>query len=189
MLEKNFSEIVDVSFTAEMERKLDDIETGSKEWTGVLSDFYPRFHKQIAEAADKIEKVKFEDEKTGEVCPECGKGELVIKEGKFGKFIACSRYPDCKYTKNIEITAKGKCPLCGSGIISLKSRKYKGKSFYTCDKKGSDPECGFISWDLPVDDRKCEECGSYMVWKRFRGKSYPRCSNKDCSTNARKKKE
>ncbi|MBR6880504.1 MAG: type I DNA topoisomerase [Clostridiales bacterium] len=189
MLEKNFSEIVDVSFTAEMERKLDDIETGSKEWTSVLSDFYPGFHKQIAEAADKIEKVKFEDEKTGEVCPECGKGELVIKEGKFGKFIACSRYPDCKYTKNIEITAKGKCPLCGSGIISLKSRKYKGKSFYTCDKKGSDPECGFISWDLPVDDRKCEECGSYMVWKRFRGKSYPRCSNKDCPTNARKKKE
>ena len=188
LLEDNFSEIVDVSFTADMENKLDDIEDGSKDWVGVLKDFYPSFHEQIDKAGKNIEKVKFEEEKTGEKCPECESGELVIKEGKFGRFIACSNYPECKYTKNIEVLAKGNCPLCGSGLLSHRSKKYKGKSFYTCDKKGTDPDCPFISWDLPVEGKKCDECGSFMVWKRFRGKSYPRCSNKDCGTNNRKKK-
>ena len=187
MLEENFSEIVDVSFTADMEEKLDDVESGSKDWKEILSNFYPPFHQQIADAGKNVEKVKFE-EKLGETCPECGR-ELLLKEGRFGKFIACSNYPECKYTRNIEIQAKGKCPLCGSGLLSHKSVKYKGKTFYTCDKKGENPDCEFISWDLPVEGRKCDTCGSYMVWKRYRGRTYPRCSNKECASHKRKKKE
>ncbi len=111
----------------------------------------------------------------------------MIKEGRFGKFIACSRYPECRYTRNIENAVKGKCPLCGSGLVSRVSRKYKGSQFYTCDRQGPDPECGFISWDIPIEGRTCEVCGSYMVWKRYRGRTYPRCGNRDCPTNARRK--
>lgn len=188
MLNANFNQIVDVSFTADMEKRLDEIETGNKDWVGVLSDFYPEFHNQIEVASSQIEKVKMEEEKTGEPCPECGKGELVIKEGRYGKFIACSCFPECGYTKNIEVTVKGHCPLCGSGLVSHKSRKYRGKTFYTCDKKGSNSECEFISWDLPVDEKKCTTCGSYMVWRQYRGRKYTKCANKDCASNKRKSK-
>jgi len=187
MLRTNFKEIVDVSFTADMEKQLDEIETGNKDWVAVLSDFYPPFHKQIKEAAESIQKIKIESEKTGEICPECGQGELVIKQGRYGKFIACSRFPECNYTKNIEVTVKGKCPICGSGLLAHKSRKYKGKSFYTCDKKGSNPDCDFISWDIPVDGKTCPTCGSYMVWKTFRGRKYTKCANKDCESNKKRK--
>jgi ssDNA-binding Zn-finger/Zn-ribbon topoisomerase 1 len=78
--------------------------------------------------------------------------------------------------------------LCGSGLLTRTSRKYKGSQFYTCDKLGNNPECPFISWDLPMDGKVCETCGTYMVWKRFKGRSYPRCGNKDCPTNQRKAK-
>lgn len=187
MLESNFNQIVDVSFTAAMEEKLDTVETGDVNWVKVLSDFYPGFHDQVQKAGDSIEKVKIESEKTGEKCPECGEGDLVIKEGRNGKFIACSCFPKCTYTRNIEIQAKGKCPLCGSGLLVRKTRK-GSKTFYVCDKKATNPNCEFISWDLPIDDKKCETCGSYMVWHRFRGKVYPKCSNAECETNKRKKK-
>lgn len=186
LLAENFRNIVDVAFTAHMEENLDEIELGKKEWVAVLSDFYPGFHDQILKAQEAVEKVEMKPVKTGEMCPECGNGELVIKEGRYGKFIACSNFPECKYTKNLEVAVKGKCPLCGSGLVSHTSRKFKNRTFYTCDKKGSDPECKFISWDLPVEDSKCEVCGSYMVWKRFRGKAYPKCGNRECSTNQRK---
>lgn len=188
MLEENFNEIVDVSFTAGMESKLDDVEMGKKDWVALLSEFYPEFHEKIKTADANIEKVKVEDVKTGEICPDCG-GDLVIKDGRNGKFIACSNYPNCRYTRNIEIQAKGKCPLCGSGLLVKKTIK-NHKTFYVCDKKGSDPECKFISWDLPIEGKKCDTCGSYMVLHRFRGKMYPRCANEDCpSRKARKKSD
>lgn len=186
LLANNFDNIVDTTFTAQMEELLDAIELGKKNWVDVLSDFYPPFHDQIVKATAEVEKVAMKQEKTGEACPECHEGELVIKEGRYGKFIACSRFPECKYTKNLEIAVQGTCPLCGSGLTVHTSRKFKGRQFYTCDKKGKDPECGFISWDLPVEGKLCETCNSYMVWKKFRGKSYPRCSNRDCPTNAKK---
>lgn len=188
MLSNHFQEIVDVSFTAEMEEQLDEIELGKKNWVKVLGDFYPDFHELIVKASSDVQKVEMKTENTGEKCPDCEDGELLIKEGRYGKFIACSNFPTCKFTKNIEIKANGKCPLCGSGLVSHTSRKYKGRVFYTCDKKGSDADCKFISWDLPVEDKLCETCNSYMVWKRFRGRTYPKCSNKDCPTNARKTK-
>ena len=153
-----------------------------------MSDFYPGFHEQVLKAGKEVEKVKLETKKTGESCPICG-SELIEKEGRYGKFIACSNFPDCRYTKNIELAVNGKCPLCGSGLEAHRSKKYSGKTFYTCDKKGSSPDCEFISWDLPVEGQLCPTCGSYMVWKRFRGKSYPKCANKDCASNQRKKKK
>ena len=187
MLADNFSEIVDVSFTAGMESRLDEVETGKTDWVSVIDSFYPRFHEQINEASKSIEKVKFEEEHTGETCPKCGKGELLIKSGRFGKFIACSNFPECDYTDNIKVKAQGaNCPYCGSELLIRQSRKHRNKNFYVCDKQGSDPNCEFISWDLPVNDKKCESCGSYMVWKSFRGKKYCKCANKDCPTNAKK---
>ena len=185
MLSENFSEIVDLSFTAEMESKLDEVEEGKEEWERILDKFYPEFSAQIKAAQESIDKITFEPEKTGEVCPQCG-GELVYKEGRFGKFIACANFPTCNYTKNIVVYAKGSCPKCGSGLLVHKSKKYKNKSFYTCDKQGADPNCDFISWDLPIDGKVCPECGSYMVLKHFGRKSYPRCSNKDCVSNIKK---
>lgn len=189
MIADNFNEIVDVSFTADMENKLDEIESGEKRWVSVLSDFYPPFHEKIVTATKTVEKIKMEAEKTGEKCPLCNEGDLVIKEGRFGKFIACSNFPTCNYTNNIAVKVKGTCPKCGSGLESHKSRKYRNKSFYTCDKKGSNPECDFISWDLPAEGKFCTECNSYMVIRKYRGKNYIKCSNKDCPTNAKKTKK
>ena len=170
-----------------MEDRLDKVEEGKEQWDKVLEDFYPEFDSQVKSAKESIEKVTFEPEKTGETCPLCG-GELLFKEGRYGKFIACENFPECKYTKNIEVAAKGKCPNCGSGLLSHRSKKYKGKVFYTCDKKGTDPNCGFISWDLPIEGKVCAECGSYMVLKHYGKKVYPKCANKDCPTNAKRGK-
>lgn len=186
LLAENFTEIVDVSFTADMESRLDEIEIGKKDWVKVLSEFYPSFHELILKAGSSVTKVKMEEKKTGEQCPDCG-AELIVKEGRFGQFIACSKFPECKYTRNIEVTVKGSCPICGSGLVSHRSNKYKGRTFYTCDKKGSSPNCEFISWYLPVEGQKCDTCGSYMIWKRFRGRAYPKCANPECPKNATKK--
>ena len=188
LLEEQFSNIVDVAFTAKMEENLDTVESGKQGWVELLDQFYPPFHAQVM-AAENLDRVKIPDVLTGDKCPECHEGDLVVKEGRYGKFVACSRYPDCKYTKNVETAARGKCPLCGSGLMSRTSRKYKGSQFFTCDKLGNNPECPFISWDLPIDGKICDVCGSYMVWKRYKGRTYPRCGNKDCASNQRKTKE
>lgn len=187
LLAENFVSIVDADFTAKMEGSLDEIELGKREWVETLEDFYGPFHELIEKASVGLAKVEVTALTTGEKCPMCGKGNLVIKEGRYGKFVACSDFPECKYTTNVQTPVSAKCPLCGSGLVSRESRKFKGRIFYTCDKKGSDPECGFISWDMPLDGQVCETCGKYMVMKKFRGKSYTRCSNKDCSTNHARK--
>ena len=187
-LQEHFDEVMDVGFTADMEEKLDSIENGDVSWVSIIDGFYPKFHAQIDAVNKNTEKITIEDEKTGETCPECG-SELVFKNSRYGKFIACSNYPDCKYSRNIENKLKDTpCPLCGSGINILKSRKHKNKIFYACDKKGSDPDCSFISWDPPVKDKSCPECGTYMVYKKFRGKTYQKCGNRDCPTNQKPKK-
>ena len=145
MLADNYKEIVDVSFTADMEEKLDDVESGKIDWVKVMDSFYPNFHQQIIDAGKSIEKVKFEDEHTGETCPKCKKGELLIKSGRFGKFIACSNFPECDYTDNIKIKAAGShCPLCGSELFVKQAKKRKNKTFYVCAKEGSDKNCEFI---------------------------------------------
>ncbi len=186
MLEENFANIVDTEFTAKMEEKLDTVEEGDRDWVDVLKDFYPDFHKQVEEAAEKVEKHEFPEEKIGEKCPKCEEGDLVKKHGRYGEFIACNRYPDCDFTRNVKERAEGKCPLCGSGLLIKRRRKRPSSIFYVCDKEGKDPECEFISWDLPIE-KNCTECGSYMVKKRYRGRFYERCSNPDCPTNKRRK--
>jgi DNA topoisomerase-1 len=188
LLAKNFESIVDVAFTADMEKDLDTVESGENNWVEILNQFYPPFHEKILKATDGVERVKIADVPTGEKCPECQEGDLVIKEGRYGKFIACTNYPTCKYTKNIEQEIKAHCPKCHSGLVQRVSKKFKGSRFYTCDKKGSDPNCDFISWDLPIDDKFCPTCGTYMVMKHYKGRSFPKCGNRECPTNQKKPK-
>ena len=183
LLEENFRNIVDTDFTAQMEDKLDDVEAGKEDWVKVLSDFYGPFHEQIETAKTSIEKIEIPDEPTGHSCPECKEGELVIRMGRYGKFIACDRYPDCKYTETIFEEAPAKCPLCESQVVIRKSKR--GRTFYTCDKS-NDKECKFIDWNLPIDGKNCPECGSYMVERNYRGKKSEMCSNKECPTRKKK---
>lgn len=190
MLEEYFRNIVDTDFTADMENELDEVEAGKRDWVDVLRAFYTPFHKDVEKAMKEAEKIVIEDVPTGRTCPECKIGDLVIREGRYGKFIACSRYPDCKYTETISEETKSHCPKCGSPVRSRKIRR--GSLLYYCDKS-KDPDCDFASFDLPIDGKSCDTCGSYMVQKRFRGRTYERCSNKDCLTNKKttksKKKE
>ncbi len=188
LLSDHFESVVDTAFTARMEGLLDGIELGKDDWVTVLSDFYGPFHQLIEKASSEVARVEVSAQSTGEKCPECQKGDLMIKEGRFGKFIACSEFPECKYTAAVQTSVNAKCPKCGSGLVSRESRKFKGRIFYTCDKKGSNPECDFISWDLPLDGQFCEVCGQYKVMKKFRGKSYTKCSNKECPGNRSRKK-
>ena len=187
LLAENFKSVVDTTFTAKMEETLDGIELGKADWVEVLSNFYGPFHELVEKASNEVARVEVSAQVTGEKCPECHKGDLLIKEGRYGKFVACSEFPECKYTATVQTPVNAKCPKCGSGLVSRESRKFKGRVFYTCDKKGTDPECDFISWDMPLDGQNCEVCGQYKVMKKFRGRSYTKCSNKECPTNRSRK--
>lgn len=198
MLEEYFPNIVDTSFTAEIENKLDAVEAGDIPWVGILQEFYPSFHEQILAADAELKAAAKQEEKLNEVCPKCGEGELVYRQGRYGKFIACNRYPDCDYTRPIENQVEGECPLCGSGLLVKQTRKKRARNFYVCDQKGKDPNCPFISWTLPVKDRHCPQCGSYMVYKRYvkpeKIKSenldkYIVCSNSECPCSQTKSKK
>ena len=188
MLKSGFENIVDLKFTAEMEKSLDTVEEGSIQWTGLLGEFYPGFHKQVTDASKNLQKVSMSKLVDGEKCPECG-GDLFEREGRYGKFIACGNYPECKFTRDAANEVKAKCPLCGSSLLVKVSRKHNRSKFYVCDRKGSDPECPFISWDLPAEEKSCSECGKYMVIKRYGRRTYTKCSDKECPSNKRSKKE
>lgn len=185
MLEENFDKIVDTTFTANMENELDKVEEGTQEWIEILKRFYPDFHALVEKADEKVEKIKIPEEKLGLTCPECKKGELLLKQGRYGKFIACNNFPDCKYTESYAEKTGRHCPKCGSDVVQRKSKR--GRLFYTCDKKGSDPECDFINWNLPIDGENCPICNSYMVEKRARGQVYKSCSNLECESNKKSK--
>ncbi|HZK28652.1 MAG TPA: type I DNA topoisomerase [Clostridia bacterium] len=186
MLEEHFRKIVDTDFTAQMENELDEVESGSRDWVEVLKAFYGPFHEDVIKANENAEKIVIEVVPTGKKCPECKEGDLIFRDGRYGKFIACSRFPECKYTEAISEPTKSHCPKCGSIVRERKIRR--GNKLYFCDK-AKDPECDFTSFDLPLDDKFCETCGSYMVLKRFRGRTYERCSNKECPSNSRSKKK
>lgn len=187
-LQEHFEEVMDVGFTADMEEKLDSIENGNVSWVAIIDSFYPSFHERIDTVSKNVDKIVIEDEKTGEVCPECGH-DLIFKNSRYGRFIACSNYPECTFSKNIENKLKDTpCPLCGSGINIIESKKHRNKIFYACDKQGKNPDCDFISWDPPVKDKFCPTCGTFMVYKKFRGKTYQKCGNRDCPTNAKRGK-
>lgn len=152
-LVKYFPNEMDYEFTASMEDKLDDVAKGDLEWQKMLSVFYGPFEKKVAEVSDKSERVGVEAEKTGQVCPECKQGEVVIREGRFGKFYSCDRFPDCKYTaKYIEYVEGVRCELCGGRVVVKKTRF--GKEFYGCENY---PKCKWASWRKPGAKEEEEE--------------------------------
>lgn len=152
-LYKNLRRFMEYDFTAEMEEKLDEISRGEKEWTRVMHDFYTPFSQEI-KTVEQAERVQIPVQKTGEMCPLCGQtegGEVVIREGRFGKFRSCSRFPDCKFSENLVEKVEGqKCPLCGEGEVIIKPSRW-GKKFYGCSRY---PECSWASWSKPEPDLK-----------------------------------
>jgi DNA topoisomerase-1 len=173
ILVQHFPDIVDVKFTAKMEKELDKVAKGEEAWTTLLQKFYTPFNKNLESKYELVESKKVEPEKTDKICPKCGK-PLVIKFGRFGKFMACSGFPDCKHTEPLEnkVTKTGIiCPKCEQGEIISKKTK-KGKVFYACSKW---PDCDYALWDKPTGE-KCEKCGSLMTEKNKKIK----CSNKNC---------
>lgn len=174
MMCENFSDIVDAQFTADMENKLDRIEEENTPWKDVIRNFYGPFSETLEKAEQAIEKVKIEDEVSDEKCELCG-APMVYKMGRYGKFLACSRFPDCRGTKAILIEIGVPCPACGAPILEKTSRK--GRKFYGCKNY---PECDFVSWDKPVAE-KCPVCGSYMTLKESRKSgNWYLCSNESC---------
>ena len=160
LMKEHFKHIVDAKFTAQMESDLDAVEHGERDWHETLSVFYDDFSKTLEKAEKAMEgkRVKVPDEKTDVVCDVCGK-MMVIKIGRFGKFLACSGFPECTNTKKIVQATKGICPLCGNKVIAKKSKK--GRNFFGCE---SYPECNFMTWNTPIEE-KCPKCGSSLFKK------------------------
>jgi DNA topoisomerase-1 len=174
MLER-FNDIIDVEFTANMENRLDEVEEGKRNWKDVLSDFYGDFQKELQDAEAALEgvRLKVPDEVTDEICEVCGKN-MVVKVGRFGKFLACPGWPECTNTKPIVERMPGRCPKCGSTILKRKSKK--GYAYYACER-GAD--CGFMTWDVPTAE-DCPKCGFTMFKKSGRGRMKPFCINETC---------
>ena len=144
-LVKHFSDIVELPFTANMEGALDEIAEGRREWVPVIAEFYSPFKEKLNFVTETVEKVEAPIEKTGEKCPECKIGDVIIKQGRFGKFMACSRFPECKFTKNVVEKIDMKCPKCSIGEVVVKKTK-RGRVFYGCSRY---PDCDFASWTKP----------------------------------------
>ncbi len=170
-----FNDIIDVEFTANMENKLDDVEAGTRKWKEVLGEFYQGFHQELENAEKALEgtRLKVPEEETEEICEICGK-KMVIKTGRFGKFLACPGWPECKNTKPIVERMPGRCPNCGGTILKRKSKR--GYPYYACEKGA---ECGFMSWDVPTE-LDCPECGQTLFKKSGRGRMKPFCINEKC---------
>ncbi len=160
LMKEHFDNIVDVKFTAGMESKLDSVEVGTVDWVDMLKRFYQDFSKELSTAETVMEgkRVKIPDEATDDVCEICGK-PMVIKIGRFGKFLACSGFPECTNTRRLVTEADGKCPYCGGKLLLKKTKK--GKKYYGCIKN---PECSFMTWDLPTK-QTCPKCGSTLFRK------------------------
>ena len=176
LMMERFNDIIDVEFTANMETKLDDVETGSRNWKEVLSDFYVDFKKELEDAETALEgtRLKVPEEETDEVCELCGRN-MVVKMGRFGKFLACPGYPECKNTKPIVERMPGRCPKCGSGMLKRKSKK--GYAYYGCEKGAA---CGFMTWDVPTE-HDCPQCGQTMFKRSGKGRMKPFCVNENCA--------
>ena len=173
ILDENFQKFMEVDFTADMESQLDQIEEGNVDWKKVVEEFYSPLAEAIRVAIEKIEKVNM-DEETDEICELCG-SNMVIKYGRFGKFMACKNYPECKNTKPIVSKIGVKCPKCKEGDIIMRKSKKK-KVFYGCSNY---PDCDFVAWNKPVEE-PCEVCGSYMYEKYSKSGTKIVCSNKEC---------
>ena len=175
LMMERFTDIIDVEFTANMETKLDDVEAGARKWKEVLSDFYEEFRQELTAAEQALEgvRLKVPEEETEELCDLCGR-KMVVKTGRFGKFLACPGWPECKSTKPIVERMPGRCPICGSGLLKRKSKR--GYPYYACEKG---TECGFMSWDVPTE-LDCPSCGQSLFKKAGRGRMKPFCINEKC---------
>lgn len=173
LISEYFPEIVDPKFTAEMEDQLDKIESTDVKWQEIIDRYYQPFSKEVQKAEENIEKVEIKDEPAGFDCDVCGH-PMVIKVGRYGKFYACSNFPDCRNTKPFVKEIGVTCPKCGKGqVVERKSKK--NRLFYGCDRY---PDCDFISWDKPVD-RNCPKCEHFLVEKKKRGSKQVICPNGD----------
>ena len=174
VMKEYFADIVDIAFTAGMEQQLDEVEEGELDWRAVLTEFYGPFAETLKVAEEHIAKIEIKDEESDVVCDKCG-AMMVYKLGRFGRFLACPNFPECRNTKAILVEIAAPCPQCGSKLLEKTSKK--GRKFYGCEKY---PECDFVSWEMPVEE-KCPKCGSYMVFKRGRkGETYHVCANETC---------
>ncbi len=180
LISEYFPQIVDAKFTAEMEENLDLVEVGEKEWVKVIDEFYQPFSKKIEIAEEEMEEIEIKDEPAGFDCEKCG-SPMVIKMGRYGKFYACSNFPDCRNTKAILKKIGVTCPTCGKGEVVERKTK-KNRVFYGCERY---PDCEFRSWDKPIG-RDCPKCGEYLVDKRTRAKSQVICSNCDYKEEVQK---
>ncbi|NLT64112.1 MAG: type I DNA topoisomerase [Clostridiales bacterium] len=175
LMEERFPDIVDLKFTARMEDTLDSVEEGKRYWKDVLAEFYGDFDNELQEAEKALEgqHIKIPDEVSDEICDKCGRN-MVVKTGRFGRFLACPAYPECDFTKPLVIEMPGKCPKCSGRILKRTSKK--GYAYYACERGA---ECGFMTWDVPVKDT-CPECGKTMFKLSGRGKKTPFCINGEC---------
>lgn len=174
LLREYFANIVNVEFTANMEKMLDDVEEGEKNWVEIIRDFYIPFELVLQKAEEQIGKIKIEDEVSDVICEHCGRN-MVYKQGKFGKFLACPGFPECRNIKPILEHTGIKCPKCEGELVQRRSKR--GKKFFGCSRY---PECNFVSWDEPVKET-CPECGSNLAKKSSKAGTVYKCLNEQCS--------
>ncbi len=174
LMQENFPSIVDLKFTAGMEKKLDSVEEGKEEWTSLIREFWTPFKSQIDKAEKEINRLEIEDEPAGLDCDKCGK-PMVIKRGRYGKFIACSGYPECKNTMPFHERIGVLCPKCKGDIVVRRTRK--GRLFYGCSNY---PACDLTSWKRPLPGATCPVCGWFLVEAGGKGKGI-KCANPDCN--------
>ncbi|MCM3722208.1 MULTISPECIES: type I DNA topoisomerase [Solibacillus] len=169
-----FPEIINIEFTAQMEHNLDEIEEGITQWVNVIDEFYKDFEPRVKYADEVMEKIEIKDEPAGEDCEKCG-APMVFKLGRYGKFMACSNFPDCRNTKAIVKPIDVKCPSCETGEIVERKSKTK-RIFYGCNQY---PECDFVSWDKPIS-RPCPKCSALLVEKKLKKGVQIQCTNSEC---------
>jgi DNA topoisomerase-1 len=174
-MEKHFADIVNIEFTAGIEEELDKVEETGTDWREIIRDFYGPFEHMLSAAEQSIEKVVVADQVSDIPCEKCG-AMMVYKAGRFGKFLACPNFPECRCTMPLLIYIEDvACPDCGGRLLERISRK--GRKFFGCEHY---PECAFVSWDRPVAD-KCPDCNGRMVFKRTaKGEVYNVCVNEQC---------
>ncbi|MFH1511870.1 MAG: type I DNA topoisomerase [Bacillota bacterium] len=180
MILEYFAPIVDTEFTAHMEDQLDSVEDGKEDWRAILREFYPPFEKMLSVAEEQIEKIEVKDEVSDVPCDKCG-AMMVYKMGRYGKFLACPNFPECRNTKPIVKFINPPCPKCGARLMEKISKK--NRKFYGCERY---PACDFVSWEMPANE-KCSQCGSFMTEKRNKkGERVLLCANEKCRHREKK---
>lgn len=187
LMRDKFPDVADPTFTARMEEQLDQVESGEENWVKLLDGFYGEFESNLKKVESELDgtRLKVPDEVSDEICPQCGK-QLVVKSGRFGRFLACPGWPECDFTMPLVVEMPGKCPKCGSRILKRTGKSKKtGKQyvFYCCERRSAKDEskkCDFITWDVPVKDN-CPVCGQTMFKTAGKGAHKPFCINEQCS--------